>query len=165
MRKTVKTDLKSKLFHFRGNTYSRKHVWLDPDEGPEDESPYWDFSQVSPVYSDISGIYLTNCFYYPCRWHEMGKYDITASIRYVLNVTKRKKLSYVCLSFGCTLFFIAAIENEQVNHQVDSVYAMGPSTFMAHMSHPGLRALVRFYHQITVTQFYKSPNCPNDLTQ
>jgi hypothetical protein len=39
----------------------------------------------------------------------MGSEDIPGSINYILNLTGEKKLSFVCLSFGCTLFFIAMI--------------------------------------------------------
>ena len=63
----------------RGNPHSRKHTAIDPDQ-----LPYWDFS-----------------------WDEIGSEDIPASLKYVLNITGEKKLSFVCLSFGCTLFFIA----------------------------------------------------------
>jgi Partial alpha/beta-hydrolase lipase region len=51
----------------RGNSYSRAHRTLDPD-GAE----YWDFS-----------------------WHEIGVFDLPASIDYVLDKTGQEQLQYI----------------------------------------------------------------------
>lgn len=51
----------------RGTTYSRRHMTLDPND-----PKFWDFS-----------------------WHEIGVYDIPATIDYILNQTNQTKLSYV----------------------------------------------------------------------
>lgn len=62
----------------RGNTYSRRHITLDPKD-----PKFWDFS-----------------------WHEIGVYDIPATIDYVLANTNQTKLSYVGHSQGifCVIF-------------------------------------------------------------
>lgn len=44
------------MLNARGNPYSRRHVWLDPDIDTE----YWDFS-----------------------FAEIGKYDIKASVKFI----------------------------------------------------------------------------------
>lgn len=52
----------------------------------------------------------------------MGKFDIPASVNYVLNETKQDKLAaFFGYSLGCTLFYIAAIENPKLNDQIDMV--------------------------------------------
>ena len=43
----------------RGNTYSRKHIFLDPDN---DSAEFWDFG-----------------------WEEMGRFDIPAVVDYILD--------------------------------------------------------------------------------
>ncbi|VDQ02594.1 unnamed protein product [Trichobilharzia regenti] len=51
----------------RGSTYSSKHKFLKPED-----KEFWEFS-----------------------WDEMGKYDLSASIKYVLDHTKAEKISYI----------------------------------------------------------------------
>lgn len=89
----------------RGSTYSRQHVTLNTDD-----RQYWQYS-----------------------WTEMGKYDVTASINYILNVTEHEKLSYVGHSLGCTLFYIAMIEQPQYNDKIDVMISLAPSTSLANL--------------------------------
>jgi len=66
------------LGNSRGNVYSRRHVTLNPDS-EEDHKKFFDFS-----------------------FYEMGKYDLPAEFDYVLNVTRREKLTYIAHSQGTT---------------------------------------------------------------
>lgn len=56
----------------RGNTYSRHHISMQPED-----AAFWNFS-----------------------WHEIGIYDIPATIDYILEQTNQTKLSYVGHSQG-----------------------------------------------------------------
>ena len=47
------------LNNSRGNTYSRKHLYLNPDK---DKEQFWDFD-----------------------WEEMGRYDVPAVVDYILS--------------------------------------------------------------------------------
>ena len=96
--------------------------------------------------------------FFSIRWDEMGRYDLPTSMNYALKVGGQKKLSFVCISFGCTLFFIAAIEHQNLNHQVESVFALAPSTFMTRVDDPFLREVFRFYNQIVVYQIIYEHN-------
>lgn len=62
----------------RGNTYSRRHITLSPND-----PKFWDFS-----------------------WHEIGIYDIPATIDYILQQTNQTKLSYVGHSQGVTAMYV-----------------------------------------------------------
>lgn len=85
------------------------------------------------------------------RWDEMGQMDIPASVNYVLKVSQQDKLVFVCLSFGCTLFFIAASTHPSLNQQVDVVFALAPSTRVANMRQPVFDYyIVPFYEPIKV---------------
>jgi len=60
----------------------------------------------------------------------MGRFDIPASLLYVLKTTEQEKLSYIGNSFGCTLFFIAMASRPELNKHIDVMMAMAPvSTF------------------------------------
>lgn len=63
---------------FSGNTYSRRHISLNPND-----PKFWDFS-----------------------WHEIGIYDIPATIDYILQQTNQTKLSYVGHSQGVTAMYV-----------------------------------------------------------
>lgn len=69
------------------------------------------------------------------RWDEMGRYDIPASIDYVLNTTGHTKLAgFVGYSLGCALFYIAAVEQPRINEKVQVMIALGPTVSVAGLS-------------------------------
>lgn len=74
----------------RGNTYSRQHITMHPND-PQ----FWDFS-----------------------WHEIGVYDIPATIDYILKYTNQTKLSYVGHSQGVTCFYVTMSELPEYNDKI-----------------------------------------------
>jgi len=68
------------------------------------------------------------------RWDEMGRYDVPASIDYVLNVTGQSKLAaYFGYSLGCSTFYIAAITQPRMNEKVELMVALGPTVSVANL--------------------------------
>jgi lysosomal acid lipase/cholesteryl ester hydrolase len=64
----------------------------------------------------------------------MGRYDIPASIDYVLNVTGQRTLgAYIGYSLGCSTFFIGAIEEPRLNDKVEVMIGIGPTVSAAHL--------------------------------
>ena len=64
----------------------------------------------------------------------MGRYDIPASIDYVLNVTGQEKLAaYFGYSLGCSAFFMGAIQHPRLNEQTEIMIALGPTVSVAHL--------------------------------
>ncbi|XP_033217128.1 lipase 3-like [Belonocnema kinseyi] len=100
----------------RGNTYSSKHVSkLETSYG------FWDFS-----------------------WHEMGIYDLPATIDYVLNNTNKKNLHLLCFSQGCTQTFVMGSLKPEYNKKIKIVVALSPGAYMTHLS-----GLLRFITPFT----------------
>lgn len=70
------------------------------------------------------------------RWDQMGKYDVTAMINYILFKTERNKLVYVGHSMGCTVFFVCMASNPAMNNNIEAMIALAPATNLAHMKSP-----------------------------
>ncbi|KZS08948.1 putative Lipase 3 [Daphnia magna] len=116
------------LGNARGNTYSRRHVSLDPSQ--ED---YWNFS-----------------------FDEMGNYDIPAVINFVLTKTGSEKMSYVGHSMGCTMFFICMSLHPELNDKIDVMIALAPAVSMAKSTAPLMVNQAPFAPQIKNTLFSSS---------
>lgn len=82
----------------RGNTWSRKHKTLSVTQ---DE--FWAFS-----------------------FDEMAKYDLPASINFILNKTGQEQLYYVGHSQGTTIGFIAFSQNPEVAKRIKMFFALAP---------------------------------------
>lgn len=94
--------------------------------------------------------------YWSFSLHQIGIYDLSASIDYILNETKRKQLHYVGYSQGTTLFFILTSVRPDYNEKVTSMIAMAPPIFMKHSQHTFLNILSRYYTLVKkVLDFYK----------
>ncbi|XP_055678088.1 lipase 3-like [Lutzomyia longipalpis] len=100
------------LANSRGNTYSRNHIKLNPDNS----SKFWDFS-----------------------FHEMALHDLPDTIDYILKRTGRKKLSYVGHSQGTTIMFAMLSSRPSYNDLIVSAHALAPSAFLSHLRNPAVR--------------------------
>ena len=57
----------------------------------------------------------------------MGRYDIPASVDYILEKTGHSKLSFVGYSLGSALFFVSAVQSPQLNDKIQVMIGMGPT--------------------------------------
>ncbi|KAK8733259.1 hypothetical protein OTU49_006552, partial [Cherax quadricarinatus] len=89
------------LSNMRGNTYSRNHIELLPED-----LAFWQFS-----------------------WDEMGYYDVPASIDYVLGQTGAQDLYYIGWSMGTTVFWAMMSERPEYNQKVRAMAAMAPVAY------------------------------------
>lgn len=94
------------LGNARGNTYSRQHKHKRPDS-----SDFWNFS-----------------------WHEIGVYDLTAMLDYVLEETRVSSVHFVAHSQGTTTFFVLMSSMPWYNEKVRTVHLLAPIAFMRNHS-------------------------------
>lgn len=97
------------LLNPRGTTYSRKHVMLNPDE---DRDLFWDFS-----------------------FHEIGVYDATASIDYMIRITGEKQVFFAGHSQGTTDFFAMASYRPEYNEKIRLAIALAPVAYLDEIPH------------------------------
>ncbi|XP_019876909.2 lipase 3-like [Aethina tumida] len=96
------------LVNCRGNTWSRKHKTLS----------------------------TTDREFYQFSFHEIGVYDLPATIDYILDKTNKDQLSYIGHSQGCTTFFIMGSVKPDYMKKINVMAALAPAVFMANTSHP-----------------------------
>ncbi|XP_055853570.1 lipase 3-like [Episyrphus balteatus] len=92
----------------RGNTYSREHASYNPFF-----KKFWSFD-----------------------WHEIGLYDLSAMMDYVLYYTDEEQLTYFGHSQGTTTFLVLNSLNLRFNSKIKSAHLMAPVAFMENMEGP-----------------------------
>lgn len=117
------------LVNARGNYYSTGHLKYNRNGTQRERKRYWDFS-----------------------WHEIGKFDLAASIDYVLKNTSHSQVHYVGHSQGTTAFFVLTSERPEYNDKILLMVAMAPPVFMAHLHNELLELNVRHLSSIEVNE-------------
>lgn len=90
----------------RGNTYSRNHTVLSPD----DDDAFWAFS-----------------------WDHMARHDVPAVVDYILEETKQRQLAYVGYSQGTTMALAALSTNVGLSSKISLAVLMAPVAVVTHM--------------------------------
>ncbi|KAJ8737726.1 hypothetical protein PYW08_000321 [Mythimna loreyi] len=106
------------LLNARGNRYSRIHINRRPD-WPN----FWDFS-----------------------WHEIGVYDLPATIKYITEITKSTELHFIGHSMGGTALLVLLSSMPQYNSVLKSAILLAPIAYMYHAQGP-IKMLSNFYRQ------------------
>ncbi|XP_060624743.2 lysosomal acid lipase/cholesteryl ester hydrolase [Anolis sagrei] len=96
------------LGNSRGNTWSRKHVNYSASD-PE----FWMFS-----------------------YDEMAKYDLPATVNFILNKTDQEQIFYVGHSQGTTMAFIAFSTMPQIAKRIKMFFALAPVATVKFSSSP-----------------------------
>ncbi|XP_015376411.1 PREDICTED: lipase 3-like isoform X1 [Diuraphis noxia] len=91
------------LANCRGNTYSRKHISMTFKQ-----KAFWNFSL-----------------------HEVGYYDLPASIDYILSISKTSQLHYIGYSMGSCVFFIMGSERPEYQPKIRSQISLAPVAFLS----------------------------------
>ncbi|KAH8284991.1 hypothetical protein KR054_003506, partial [Drosophila jambulina] len=97
----------------RGTTHSRGHRSLATSD-----ARFWQFS-----------------------WHEIGIYDLPATVDYVLARTGQRQLHYVGHSQGTTVLLVLLSQRPEYNARFANAALMAPVAFLKHLSSPPLRLL------------------------
>lgn len=109
------------LGNARGNQYSRNHTTFNPDRLFGKRKNFWNFS-----------------------WHEMGIYDLPATIDYILKSTGKPKLHYVGHSQGTTEFFVMCSERPEYNDKIVVANLLAPLVYLRPTNNKFLNSIRKF---------------------
>jgi len=96
------------LGNYRGNSYSRAHIHLDPSE-----FEFWDFS-----------------------FDQMADHDLPKMLGYVLNHTKQEKIFYAGHSMGTTTFMIMSNLHPEIQDHIILANFLAPVAYVEHLKGP-----------------------------
>ncbi|KAL3273097.1 hypothetical protein HHI36_014551 [Cryptolaemus montrouzieri] len=127
------------LGNTRGNMHCRRHKRLDPNT-----KSFWNFS-----------------------WHEMGMFDLPASIDYVLEKTKTLKLYYIGHSQGGTIFYIMSSLKPNYQKKIILASLLAPAGYFNNFNHPFIDPIIKFVknmYQVLIDTMYEFPPKSMGLT-
>ncbi|XP_017844620.2 lipase 1 [Drosophila busckii] len=117
------------LLNTRGNRYSRKH----------------------------SKYHLLNPQFWDFSFHQLGIYDLPATIDYIIANTNFKQLHYVGHSQGTTSFFVMGSERPAYMKKILLMQALAPVAYWNNIDNPYyllvapyINALVRLFHSVGI---------------
>ncbi|XP_063540036.1 lipase 1-like [Cydia strobilella] len=93
----------------RGNKYSRRHIYLDPDTDPE----FWNFG-----------------------FEENGYYDLPAMVDFILNSTNQTSMRSIAHSQGTTAHFVLLSMRPEYNEKIRGLIALAPIAFLNNVIPP-----------------------------
>lgn len=111
----------------RGNEYSRNHTMLNPDN----DSQFWNYT-----------------------WHEIGVYDLSASMDYILKHTNKIQLFYVGSSQGCTTMYVLLSVMPEYNDKIAVYVHLAPVAYMTNVKSIVFRVPAMIFRILQVTIFF-----------
>lgn len=111
------------MTNVRGNAYSKHHARFK-----ESDRDFWNFS-----------------------FHEMGTYDIPATIDFILMSTGYSQLHYVGHSQGTVIFWIMGSERPEYMDKIFMMQALAPVAFLTHCRSPVVNFLAAQDAAVAVT--------------
>lgn len=92
--------------------------------------------------------------YFCYSWHEIGYYDLPATIDYILEKTGHSKLYYIGYSQGAAAFYVMGSERPEYNAKVKGMISLAPAVFLGNQKSPLLKFIVHFQSIMDVMQYF-----------
>ncbi|XP_026673789.1 lipase 3-like isoform X2 [Ceratina calcarata] len=113
----------------RGNVYSRNHISMLPNE-----RNFWNFS-----------------------FHELGVYDLPATIDYILDRTNCDKLYYIGHSQGTTQFWVTMSQRPSYNAKIQLMVGLAPAAFTGNIHGPITKLAKLTYVGVWIGELFGYP--------
>lgn len=104
----------------RGTDPSRAHTSFDPNG--KEQKDFWRYT-----------------------WHEIGLYDISASIDYILSITNQKKINYIGHSQGTTALMVLLSMRPEYNNKINEANLLAPAAYLKNIRNPFFKVISDFY--------------------
>lgn len=83
-------------------------------------------------------------------WHEIGMFDLPATIDYILKETGKEQLVYIGHSMGTTMLFTALSMDPSYNEKIKMAFLLSPIAYLANSTNIAhFTALIGYYSQVT----------------
>nr|CAD7269101.1 unnamed protein product [Timema shepardi] len=66
----------------------------------------------------------------------MGLYDLSATINHILSVTGEKRLFYIGISLGTTIFYVLTSSRPEYNSKTRAMFSLGPTAYFGTLRSP-----------------------------
>ncbi|XP_023289897.1 uncharacterized protein LOC105699294 [Orussus abietinus] len=113
----------------RGNVYSRNHTVISPTD-----KNFWDFS-----------------------FHELGVYDLPATIDHIIDITGFGRVLFVGHSQGTTQFLVMASQRPEYNFKVDLMVGLAPAAYTSNLRGPITKLAKLTYFGVWVGERFGYP--------
>lgn len=105
-------------------------------------------------------------FFYVFSYHELGIYDIPATIDYIIHQTNYKQIFYIGHSQGTTQFLVAMSQKPDYNAKIKLMIGLAPVAFTGNLRGP-ITKLAKLTYMGVVSYskilFYRYLISKNDL--
>lgn len=122
----------------------------------------WIFNSRSTAFAAHEEWSQTAKEYWQFSWHEIGKYDLPASIDYVLMTTNRTSMHFIGHSQGTTTVMAMLSMFPRYNSKLKTLHLMSPAIYFGHAG-INLRMIALFSDALEVKcifeRFFFQGNC------
>ncbi|XP_031776290.1 lipase 3-like [Apis florea] len=108
----------------RGNVYSKSHISLLPTD-----RHFWNFS-----------------------YHELGMYDVPATIDYIINQTNCEQIFYIGHSQGTTQFWVTMSQKPDYNAKIKLMISLAPVAFTGNLRGPIIILVKLLYLTVQISE-------------
>lgn len=81
-------------------------------------------------------------------WHEIGLYDISASIDHILSITNQKKINYLAHSQGGSALMVLLSMFPEYNNKINEANLLAPAAYLKNIRNPFFKVISDFYKPI-----------------
>lgn len=78
-------------------------------------------------------------------WHEIGLYDISASIDHILSITNQKKINYLGHSQGAIALLVLLSMRPEYNNKINEATLLAPAAYLKNIRNPFFKIISDLY--------------------
>lgn len=116
-------------------------MWIGNARGTKHSNEHETFSRSSRDFWKFS-------------FHEIGRYDVSTMVNFILDQTKESKTFYIGHSQGACSLLVLLSSLPEFNKKIEQAHLMTPAVLMKHSQSPLLRMFAKQSEIVTVNMTY-----------